>query len=204
MSSHVGTNGFLAVTADLHTHAIGDGRYDAGTSDRVERHLEGALAAGLRVVGVTDHDDLRPGMLARELAEQRGLPLLVLAGMEVTTGDGHLVALGLTEPLAPWRPMTETIAAARAQGALCILPHPFFPHLRERDDVDAIERLNFRYGDFDVAREDIAVIASSDAHSPGDLRDNPHRTLLHVEYLSWEGIAGAIHARQVSIEQRDG
>jgi predicted metal-dependent phosphoesterase TrpH len=204
MSSHVGTNGFLTVAADLHTHAIGDGRFGAGTPDRIARHLEGALEAGLRVVAVTDHDDLRPGTLAVEHAEHHGLPLLVLAGMEVTTSDGHLVVLGLTEPVAPWRSMTETIAAARAQGALCLLPHPFFPRLRERDDVDAIERLNFRYGDFDVAREDIAVIASSDAHSPDDLRENPHQTLLRVDHLSLEGVAGALRARRVSIEQRGG
>jgi predicted metal-dependent phosphoesterase TrpH len=199
-----GTNGLLKVVVDLHTHAIGDGRFDAGTPDRVARHLDGALEAGLRVIGVTDHDDLRPGLLAQERAQQRALPLLVLAGMEVTTSDGHLVALGLTEPLAPWRSMSETIADARAQGALCILPHPFFPRLRERDDVDAIERLNYRYGDFDVARDDVAVIASSDAHSPDDLRDNPHWTLVAVEDVSWDEVAGAIRARRVTIEQRGG
>lgn len=192
----------LRVKADLHTHAIGDGRFDDSARDFAARHVEAALEAGLQCLGVTDHDDLRPGLLAREYAVAHGLPILVLPGMEITTTDGHLVALGLSEPVAPWRSMAETIAEVRAQDALCILPHPFFEHLRLRDDVDAIERLNYRYGDFDVTRADIAVIASSDAHSPADLQHNPHYTLLDVCDLTWNGVADAIRARRACIVLR--
>lgn len=197
-----GSTPLVTIVADLHTHAIGDGRFGSQTPDLVARHLEGALEAGLQCLGVTDHDDLRPGLIAAEYAAAHDLPILVLPGMEVTTSDGHLVALGLREPLKPWRSMTETVDEARKHGALCILPHPFFAHLRARDDVDAIERLNHRYGDFDVDRDDIAVIASSDAHTPADLRDNPYQTLLQVAEVSWDGIAASLRACRAAIAPR--
>ncbi|HEX7101908.1 MAG TPA: hypothetical protein VF201_04615 [Nitrolancea sp.] len=194
-------SGLIRLRADLHTHAIGDGRYGANTADLVARHLDSALEAGLDVIGVTDHDDLRPGLLALEEVERRNLPLLVLAGMEVTTDDGHLVVLGLRTPLKPWRSMNETIALARAQeeDTLLIVPHPFFASLREQTGIDAIERLNHRYGDFDVARDDIAVIASSDAHSAADLGANPKRTLLEVPEISWPGVVDAVRNRRTTI-----
>jgi predicted metal-dependent phosphoesterase TrpH len=196
-------NGLLRVAADLHTHAIGDGRFDERARDLVARHLEGALEAGLAIIAVTDHDDLRPGLLAEDYAHAQNLPLLIVAGMEVTTNDGHLVALGLREPLQRWQSMTETIAAARQQGALCLLPHPFFPALRERDDVDAMERINFRYGDFDVVRDDIAVVASSDAHTPADLVTNPQRTMLAMRDMTWCSLVDALRQRRVEIVRRE-
>ncbi len=192
----------MLVRVDLHSHALGDGRYGSRTPDLVAAHLDGALEAGLHCIGVTDHDDLRPGLLAEEYALKANLPILVIAGMEITTEEGHLVALGLRNPVPSWRSMTETIEQIRHQEAISILPHPFFPALRARRDVDAMERLNYRYGDFDVDRDDIAVIASSDAHAPSDLRDSPHYTLLHVEHLSREEVASAIRARRASIAFR--
>jgi predicted metal-dependent phosphoesterase TrpH len=194
-------SGLIRLRADLHTHAIGDGRFGANAADLVARHLEGALEAGLDIIGVTDHDDLRPGLLALEEVERRNLPLLVLAGMEVTTDDGHLVVLGLQEPLKRWRSMNETIALARERDeeTLLIVPHPFFASLREQTGIDAIERLNHRYGDFDVTREDIAVIASSDAHTAADLAANPKRTLIEVAEISWPGVIDALRARRATI-----
>lgn len=192
-----------SIVADLHTHAVGDGLYTSERApDRVARYLEAAVSAGRHGIGVTDHDDLRPGLLAVEYALTHALPILVIAGMEVSTSDGHLVALGIREPVARWRTMNETIPEIRHQGGVCLLPHPAFAHLRARTDIDAIERLNARYGDFPVERNDLAVVASSDAHVPANLHENPHRTLLRVDRLCWESVVHAIQKRRVSIEDR--
>jgi predicted metal-dependent phosphoesterase TrpH len=185
--------------ADLHTHPLGDGRFGADAEDRVARHLEAALNAGLQVIGVTDHDEMRTAVLAVAYAERNRLPLVVVPGVEVTTCDGHLVVLG-TDVLPPaWQTMAETIAWARQAGALVLLPHPFFLALRARTDVDAMERLNARYGDFDVRRDDIAVVANSDAHVPADLLTNPHRTLLRVTELSPAGVLEAVRSCRSAI-----
>lgn len=195
----------MLIRADFHTHAIGDGSFGADTPDRVAAHIEAALESGLDCIGVTDHDDLRPGMLAVDYVAKRNLPILVLPGMEITTDEGHLVALGIDEPLPRWKPMTETVESIRDRSAISILPHPFFPQLRARRDVDAIERYNSRYGDFDITENGVAIIASSDAHSPDDLRSSPYHVLLDVEANTWEGVANAIrkHALRIVHEPDD-
>ena len=195
----------MLIRGDFHTHAIGDGTYGVNTPDLVAAHLEAAMEAGLDCIGVTDHDDIRPGLLAVEYAAKHSLPILVIAGMEITTDDGHLVGLGLEDPLPRWKSMTETVAAIRDQGAVSILPHPFFPQLRERKDVDAIERFNARYGDFEIQENGIAIIASSDAHSPADLQASPFQMQLDVAVLTQADVLDAIRERRAEIirETRD-
>ena len=161
----------------------------------VARHVEAAVEAGLDCLAVTDHNDLRPGLMAQDYAARRGHRLLVLPGMELTTDERvHLVAVGLTQPIPAWRSLDETIARIREAGALSVLPHPFFRHLRERRDVDAIEQLNARYGNFDLNGTETPRVADSDAHSAADLRASKHRTLLQVTFLSWEAVVDAVRA----------
>ncbi len=193
----------MLIRADFHTHAIGDGAYGPGTPDLVAAHLEAAVEAGLNCIAVTDHDDLRPGLLAVDYAARNNLPLLVIAGMEITTEQGHLVAIGIEAPLPSWREMTETVDAIRERGAISILPHPFFPKLRERRDVNAIERFNSRYGDFDIHENGVAIIASSDAHSPADIAASPYQMQVCVGSLTWESVAEAILHQRLEIIQED-
>lgn len=189
----------MLIRADFHTHSIGDGTHGARTPDLVASHLEAAMEAGLDCIGVTDHDDLRPGIMAAEYAAKNNLSILVIPGMEITTEQGHLVGLGLREPLPRWKEMSDTVEAVRDQGAISILPHPFFPELRERKDVDAIEKFNSRYGDFHIQENGVAIIASSDAHSPADLHASPYCVSVEVDELSWESVARAILDRRLAI-----
>ena len=161
------------------------------------------MEVGLKCIGVTDHDDLRPGLLAVDYAAKNNLPILVIPGMEITTGEGHLVGLGLQDPLLAWKAMSETVEEIRKQGAISILPHPFFPQLRERKDVDAIERFNSRYGDFDIQENGVAIIASSDAHSPADIHASPYQMLVDVDHLTWDGVSGAFRGRKLEIVRED-
>ncbi len=184
----------MLIRADLHTHALGDGRFGPSTGDLVAALVEAAVEAGLQCLAVTDHDDLRPGLLAEEYAAARGLPILVVPGMEVSTDGGHLVAVGVRAAIPGWQPLGETIAQIRAAGAISLLPHPFFERLRRRTDVDAIERFNSRYGDFDVDRTSAAVVASSDAHSAADLLGSAHHTVIDGAALEWPAVADALRA----------
>lgn len=186
---------WIPVWADFHTHAIGEEVFGPRAETLVGQHVEAAVEAGLDCLAVTDHNDLRPGLMARDYAARRGHRLLVLPGMELTTDERvHLVAVGLTEPIPVWRPLGDTIARIREAGGLSVLPHPFFRHLRSRRDVDAIEQLNARYGDFDLNGTEVARVADSDAHSAADLRNSKHRTLLRVTSLSWEAMVDAVRA----------
>ncbi|HEY7827637.1 MAG TPA: PHP domain-containing protein, partial [Candidatus Limnocylindrales bacterium] len=73
-------------------------------------------------LAITDHDRIDGALLARDLAPEG---LTVIIGEEVKTTDGDLICVFLEHALAPGRPAVETIAAAREQGALVGIPHPF-------------------------------------------------------------------------------
>ena len=74
-------------SADIHIHTIYS--YDATTT--VRGVLKQASSVGLNVIAVTDHDDIRGAFDARELAAQYELE--VVPGVEVSTRNGHLLAL---------------------------------------------------------------------------------------------------------------
>lgn len=79
--------GLLPLRGDLHTHTW----YSDGRSSPAEL-LRAAWAVGLDFVAITDHDNWRGGAEAASLAE--ALPIVALAGEEVTFERGHLVAVG--------------------------------------------------------------------------------------------------------------
>ena len=128
------------------------------------------------VISVTDHDDVRPSLMAEEYVARINAPILIVPGLEVTTNESHLVTVGVRDQIAGWRPLTETIEEARKLGSVVILPHPAFAHLRARTDVDAIERYNSRYGDFPVESSPVAIVANSDAHNATELRNKRRKT----------------------------
>jgi predicted metal-dependent phosphoesterase TrpH len=106
--------------ADLHIHtARGDGMADLPELlDYVQEKTD------LTVIGVTEHDDLCPGLDAREMCARGSYRFEVVPGAEVTTLEGHLLALYLEEPIESLRPLVETLEAVHRRGGLCIIPHP--------------------------------------------------------------------------------
>lgn len=107
--------------ADLHIHtAVGDGL--PGLAELLE-YVE--TETDLDVIAITDHDEIEGGLEARTLAQRWGCRFQVVAGTEVTTLGGHLLALFLTAPVRSFRPLVETVDAIHAQGGICVVPHPF-------------------------------------------------------------------------------
>jgi predicted metal-dependent phosphoesterase TrpH len=170
--------------ADLHIHtARGDGMADLPELlDHVQENTD------LTVIAITEHDDLRPGLEAREMCARGRYRFQVVAGAEVTTLEGHLLALYLEEPVESLRPLAETLEAVHRQGGLCIVPHPMSwltrsvgqrvieRILREtRDGVyfDGIEVANLSAGArvgvekarrLNEQRYHLAAVGGSDAH----------------------------------------
>ncbi len=61
-------------------------------------------------------------MKAFDLAPQYGIE--VIPGIEITTAEGDLLALFVTEVIAPGLPLIETIIKVGEAGGICIAPHP--------------------------------------------------------------------------------
>jgi predicted metal-dependent phosphoesterase TrpH len=168
--------------ADLHIHTLASDGISTG-----EEVLERAMARGLSVVAITDHERIDGAVAAQHIALRRGLSVQVIVGEEITTRNGHLVGLFLRERIRPWRSMKESIARVHDQGGIAIVAHPLLPYplcasartihrlLDESDAVfhpDAIEAFNpttagmrwTRRVPAFVAESGVAAVAGSDAH----------------------------------------
>ncbi len=84
--------------------------------------VKAAAERGLTHLAITDHDRIDGALEARALAPSG---LTVIVGEEVKTQGGDLICLFLSEAIPPGLPAAEAIAAARAQGGLVGIPHPF-------------------------------------------------------------------------------
>jgi ABC-type lipoprotein export system ATPase subunit/predicted nuclease with TOPRIM domain len=87
-----GTSTFRGSTflrADLHVHTHPDS--DTSPAPDLDPYIDAAIASGIDVLAITDHNTVqftRPAMAAADKKQ-----LLVLPGIEVSTHDGHLLAL---------------------------------------------------------------------------------------------------------------
>ncbi len=133
------------LTCDLHVHT----NHSKDGESSVEDILRAAEAAGLDAIAITDHDSVDGAKRALQIETT----VLVIPGIEVTTKQGHLLVLGVTEVIPSGLDVLETVALARRMGALLILPHPYhvWRHGVARRKkagmtaVDAVESFNSRY-----------------------------------------------------------
>jgi predicted metal-dependent phosphoesterase TrpH len=109
--------------ADPHCHTTAsDGMVDPAEL------VAGALAAGLDMIAITDHDT----MANAEEVFQRGTEagLAVVKGQEVTTrwpAQTHVLGWFLEQPVPSGMTLLDTVSAIQEQGALAVIPHPFMP-----------------------------------------------------------------------------
>jgi predicted ATPase len=82
------------VRVDLHVHT----RPDAGAGIATpEQYVEAALKSDLAVMAITDHNAVDGAPLIMEAA--KGTGLLVLPGVEISTNEGHLLAIFAPEAM---------------------------------------------------------------------------------------------------------
>jgi predicted metal-dependent phosphoesterase TrpH len=109
--------------ADLHVHSL--------CSDGAQSPESIVIAAARRrldVIALTDHDDIRGALRARDAAAaQPTLGVDVVVGEEISTLNGHLLGLFLAERVPPGLSAWRTIELIHAQGGLAVAAHPFHP-----------------------------------------------------------------------------
>jgi predicted metal-dependent phosphoesterase TrpH len=107
--------------ADLHMHT----RFSDGWPGPVEV-VRRARRLGLDVIAVTDHDIIEGAQWAADYAGRLGGGLEVIVGEEVSTRQGHVVALFLEKRIRPGQSAAATVAAVHEQGGIAFAPHPFW------------------------------------------------------------------------------
>jgi predicted metal-dependent phosphoesterase TrpH len=171
--------------ADLHMHTtVSDG---LATVHEMLDHA--SRYSNLDVVAITDHDRLDASLWA--YYHQDRFPFEIVPGVEVSSADGHVLALWITEPIPTNLSLAETAAAIHEQQGVAIVAHPMeptiAPHMFMRylmhprvliqSGIDAVEIFNagaITPGNNWLAQRvfgqmGLAVVGSSDAHMPGDI-----------------------------------
>jgi predicted metal-dependent phosphoesterase TrpH len=110
--------------ADLHIHTVASD----GLADVVSIIEDVSRRGDLDLIAVTDHERIDAALAGRSIARDRGLPIEVVVGEEVTTLGGHLLALFVERPIKPYRTLGRTIAAIHEAGGIAIPAHPLVPY----------------------------------------------------------------------------
>jgi len=129
----------MQINADLHVHS----NYSKDSLITPKDLVYYAKKRGLSAVAVTDHDQIEGSCkIAREA------DFLVIPGMEVSSAEGHIVALNLQELIPRGLSAQETVDRIHRAGGIAIAVHPyawFKGSLRshvEAAKFDAVETVN--------------------------------------------------------------
>ena len=177
---------------DMHVHT--EGSPDAHT--RIEDLPKIICAKGLDGIAVTEHNHFDPPRFDN---------VIILPGVEISSAEGHIIALGVHETIPRKLSADETIQKIHDQGGIAIIPHPYDPvsecvkisNLKVRPD--AVETMNADALSFGIsnyfARRDarkfnLPQIGSSDSHIPESIGDC--YTLIDSPTCSVDDILSAI------------
>jgi predicted metal-dependent phosphoesterase TrpH len=112
--------------ADLHMHTSASDGWP--TPQELVDH---ARRLPLDVIAVTDHDTIDGALRAAAYAEAMRLRLQVIIGEEVSSRDGHILALFVERRIAPGMSAAATVHAIHEQGGIAIAAHPFWRTQRQ-------------------------------------------------------------------------
>jgi predicted metal-dependent phosphoesterase TrpH len=127
---------------DMHVHTVHSG----DSCNSVRDILDACRRVGLDGVVVLDHNSLRGGREALSMKSD----VLVIPGIEVSSAEGHILALNVNDEIPRDRTVEETIDLIHAQGAVAVAAHPYrvWSGLGERNVIgkrfDGIECQNGR------------------------------------------------------------
>jgi len=106
------------LSGDLHVHTeLSDGLV------RAEKIIDMALGIGLNALAITDHNSIEGADIAANYVAKNNLPIELIRGIEVSSADGHILALDVANPISQNLSLVETIREVHKQKGLVIVPH---------------------------------------------------------------------------------
>ncbi len=161
------------IRLDPHVHTVAS--YDSRAP--VKQVLAAAREADLDAVASTDHDTMRGARRALEQQSREGP--VVIPGVEISSADGQVLALGVADRPEPGRPFDAPVEAIRERGGVAVVPHPFQrsrhgvgrSSLHKCDGIEiynamAMTGLQNRRSRLFAGREGYPMLGGSDAHRP--------------------------------------
>jgi hypothetical protein len=153
---------------------------------------------GLDGVAITDHDTV-DGL--REFSKIKGL--LVIPGVEITTSQGHVLALNVNTFFRPGLSFAETVDQIHDTGGLAVVAHPtaFFKGISEErlldENFDAIEVINASAVPFSFSvrkNRKIAVNLNLPQIGGSDAHQGPEVGMAYTVIDAETGVEGVIKA----------
>jgi len=109
------------IKADLHIHS----NFSDGIASPEEIVKYAAQNTDLKIIAITDHDNIKGSLKAAELGDKYGL--IVVPGVEVTTLQGHVICLFIEKHIRKFTSLYKTIEITYESGGIIVLPHPMSP-----------------------------------------------------------------------------
>ncbi len=146
----------MQVKVDLHVHS----NYSKDSLITPKELVFYAKKRGLNAVAVTDHNQIEGSLKIAKEAD-----FLVIPGMEVSSADGHIVALNLQELIPRGLSAAETVDRIHRASGIAIAVHPYAwfkgsltSHVKEAK-FDAVETLNASAHPFNRCRRKAVELA---------------------------------------------
>jgi len=184
---------------DLHVHTV-----ESPDAHTKREDLPTIIKSrGLDGVAITEHNKFVPPKL----------DALVLPGVEISSAEGHIIALGIQDMIQPKLSADETIRRIHMQDGVAIIPHPYDPVCQcvkvARLTVmpDAVETVNADALSFmisnwlarrDADRFKLPQVGGSDSHIPETIGDA--YTVIDANSTNVRDILDAIRAGKVRAE----
>jgi predicted metal-dependent phosphoesterase TrpH len=112
-----------------------------GSIEQILRYTQ--RRTSLAVIAITDHDAIDGALRARDLWAMSKYRFDFIVGEEISTQDGHLLALFIEKRVRPGLSMERSIDLIHEQGGLAIVAHPLnriFRYSCQREVLDRIAR----------------------------------------------------------------
>jgi predicted metal-dependent phosphoesterase TrpH len=177
-SSFKSPDGLLAI--DMHIHSS----YSRDSVLKPRTIFQGWRKTGI-IPLVCDHDTLEGSVRVMRAIHAEDPDIPVVLAEEVTTREGEIIGLCLTEEIPPGLPAAETLDLIHGQGGLSLVPHPFSNHrgrvLRAGarnalvDHIDLVEGHNARNRSEEEDR--FAVVFASEMGIPFTVGSDAHISL---------------------------
>lgn len=106
------------IKLDLHIHS----QYSEDATGSPKEIIKLLQKKGLHGMAITDHNSIKGSLEALKLKPK---DFVIVPGVEISTADGHLLALGIKENITRNLPVEETVEKILDKGGIPIVPHLF-------------------------------------------------------------------------------
>ncbi|MHA1409677.1 MAG: PHP-associated domain-containing protein [Candidatus Odinarchaeia archaeon] len=163
----------LKIDFQVHTH------YSKCAISSPKEIIKAALQRNLDGIAITDHNTNKGYFNAKKTRSK----LLIIPAIEVSSKDGHIIGLGITDIIPKKEPAEVTIQKIKDAGGIALIPHPF-DYLRNcvgsklnylKPDVIEVYNANMitPFGNYFAKKfaekNSLGTTAGSDAHSSLEL-----------------------------------